>query len=375
MTNSETITLLAVGDVCVNREDPDSIFAYVAPTIQSADISFCQLETTFSDRGTHLPTARKELRVHPRNAPSINRAGFGVVSFASNHVMDWGEDAFFDTIEVMRKTGINLLGVGGNMEEARRPHVIDCKGTRVAFLAYNSILPPGYWAEEHRPGCVPMRAYTFYEQVEPQPGTPPKIHTFAYKGDKEAMVEDIGKARSQADIVVVSQHWGIHFREAEIAMYQQEVGYEALDAGADVVLGHHAHILKPIEIYKGKPIFHSLGNFAFDFLLPEEVLVSSQWKERVLRLNPKWKHDPNYRAYPFGVEARMTMACEIAIQDKKLREVAFLPALINENSQPRFLSSSEKEFHDVVRYMRKIQKSQKIGTKFHIEDDKVIVVT
>lgn len=368
------ITVLAVGDVLVNREDPGSIFAHVAPTIKSADISFCQLETTYSERGVILPQARHAMRAHPRNAAAIKEAGFNVVSGAGNHALDWGTDALLDTIEVMKETGINLIGVGRNIEEARRPQIIDCKGTRIAFLAYNSILPMGYWAEAKRPGCAPMRAWTLYEQVEhDQPGTPARIHTIANENDKTAMIEDIKKARAKADIVMVSMHWGIHFTEGEIARYQKEVGYAALDAGAEVILGHHAHILKPIEIYKGKPIIYSLCNFAFDFELPQELFNSLRWKE-LMELNPSWTIDRRYKAYPFPAESRMTMACKITISERQIQKVSFLPALINEDSQPRFLSRKGNEFHDVLNYIQKITKDQGMNTGFTVKEDEVIVI-
>jgi poly-gamma-glutamate synthesis protein (capsule biosynthesis protein) len=226
MSNNESVTVLAVGDVVVKREDPESLFAHVKDVIKSADIAFCQLETNYSKRGAPLPQARVPMRADPENAPAIKNAGFNVVSFASNHHMDYGAEALFDTIDVMKKTGITLLGVGRNIEEARKPYIIERQGTKVGFLAYSSILPMGYWAEVDKPGCAPIRGWTYYEQIEhDQPGTPPRIHSFAHEGDKAAMIEDIAKTKAQADIVMVSMHWGIHFKEAEIAGYQKEVGY------------------------------------------------------------------------------------------------------------------------------------------------------
>ncbi|MHA2062497.1 MAG: CapA family protein [Candidatus Sifarchaeia archaeon] len=358
MVDNKTISVLAVGDVVVNREDPDSIFALVAPTIKSADISFCQLETTYSEReGVVFPQARVPLKAHPRNAPAIKKAGFHVVSAAGNHAMDNGPEILLDTIEVMKQSGIDLIGVGRNIEEAR-----------------NSILPMGYWADVNRPGCAPMRAWTLYEQVEhDQPGTPARIHSFANENDKEAMIKDIKKAKSQADILMVSMHWGIHFTEAEIAQYQKEVGYSALDSGADIILGHHAHILKPIEIYKGKPIIYSLGNFAFDVVYSQEFLDGPGFKELKDFLDPNWTFDPKYKLYPFPADSRMTMACKIYISDSQINEVSFLPAFINEEGQPRFLRNKEKEFHDVLEYMQKISKSQNIDTKFVVKGDEVII--
>ena len=373
MAEHEKIVVLAVGDVWVNRDDPDSIFSHVTSTIKSADLSFCQLEINYSERGTIVPHARVPMRAHPRNAPAIRRAGFNVVSFASNHLLDWGPEALMDTIDVMKETGNDLLGVGRNIEEARRPQIFKCNGTRIAFLSYNSILPMGYWADVNKPGCAPMRAWTLYEQIEhDQPGTPARVHSFAHEGDKRAMIEDIKGVRRRADVVMVSMHWGIHFTEAEIAEYQKEVGYSALDAGADIILGHHAHILKPIEIYRGKLIIYSLGNFACDQTLPPEVLDSPRWKE-LMGLNPSWKIDPRYKSYPFPADSRMTMACKIIISDQRIERVSFLPALINENSQPRFLGSKTKEFQDVLEYMQKITKAEKLGTKYIVEGDEVII--
>ena len=181
MVNNQ-ITVLAAGDVWVNRDEPDSIFSHVTHVIQSADIAFCQLEINYSERGTPLPQARVPMRAHPRNAPSIKNAGFNVVSFASNHHLDYGPVALLDTIEVMKKSGIGLIGVGRNIEEARSPQILNHKGTKIAFLAYSSILPMGYWAETNRPGCAPIRGWTFYEQIEhDQPGTPARIHSFAHQ--------------------------------------------------------------------------------------------------------------------------------------------------------------------------------------------------
>lgn len=373
MAEKEFITLLAVGDVLVNRKEPDTLLAYVAPLIRSSDIAFCQLETNYSERGTPLPQARVPLRAHPTNAPAIQRAGFRIVSFASNHHLDWGADALLDTIDVMRQTGVSIIGVGRNIEEARKPKIIECKGTRIAFLAYSSILPIGYWADTNKPGCAPLRAYTFYEQIEhDQPATPARIHSFAHEGDKVAMVKDIALAKTQADLVMVSMHFGIHFKEAEIAEYQREYAYTALDSGADAILGHHAHILKPIEVYKGKPIFYSLCNFAFDLPLPETVFNSPRWQE-LMAINPSWTIDLRYRAYPFPADSRMSMIAKILISEKRIKKVSFLPVLINEDSQPRVLIRQEKEFGDVLKYMEKITKNQKIDTQYVVEGDEIAV--
>jgi poly-gamma-glutamate synthesis protein (capsule biosynthesis protein) len=378
--DGNSIMVLAVGDVGVNREDPDSMFAHVSTVTRSADISFCQLEMIYSGRETPLPHSQMvTLRAHPRNASALRNAGFTVVSYASNHALDYGPEALLEAVEEMKKIGINPIGVGRNIEEARKPHYMDCKGTRIAFLAYCSILPADYWADGKRPGCAPMRAsavtvHKLYEQVEPVLlyGGEEPVLSFAHEGDKAAMIEDIKMAKSQSDIVVVSMHWGIHFKEGEIAKYQKEVGVAAVDAGADIILGHHAHILKPIEIYKGKPIVYSLANFALEMELPDEVLQSYIWK-KLMRLNSTWVTDKRYKSYPWPADSRMTMACKILISDQRIRRVSLLPAVINEDARPRFLSRRDKEFQEVLDYMEKISKAQKIDTQLDVEGDEVVL--
>ena len=129
-----------------------------------------------------------------------------------------------------------LLGAGADIAAARRPALVEVAGTRVAFLAYSSILPAGYWAEHDRPGCAPMRALTLYQQVEvDQPGTPARIHTYPDRADLKALRTDVRRARQEADFVVVSIHWGIHFVPSEIADYQRDVAYAAIDDGAGAV--------------------------------------------------------------------------------------------------------------------------------------------
>lgn len=130
------------------------------------------------------------MKAHPKIAPAIERVGFQVISFAINHTLDFGADAALDTVNVMRKTGVHIIGMGKNIEEAREPRIIEWRGTNVAFLAYSSILAMGYWAEANRPGYAPLRGWTFYEQIEhDQPGTSTRIHSFANESDKTAMID------------------------------------------------------------------------------------------------------------------------------------------------------------------------------------------
>ena len=367
----ESIIFYFVGDVGPNRNDPDSIFQYVTHILRQGDIVFCQLEPNLSRRGTRLPQARLAMRADPKSVSAIKNAGFHVVSFASNHCMDWGSEAFLDTINALQEQGLLVIGVGRNIEEARRPAMIECKGTRVAFLAYNSILPLGYWAEVDRPGCAPMRAWTLYEQIEhDQPGTPCRIHTFPHRGDMKTMINDVKKAKSQADLVIVSMHWGIHFVPAVIAEYQREVGHAAIDSGADLIIGHHAHILKGIEIYEGKVIFYSLCNFALEppFAFAEGLLNGPAHKElQNLYGVQKSDHDAMHP------DSRKTLIGRCIISNKEIKKVSVLPTYINKESQPEILDSNDKRFAEVVKYMEQITRDQGLDTKYIIDRDEIII--
>lgn len=241
--------LLATGDVAPCRPDPGRMFDGVRAALDAGDLVFGQLETTVSDRGSPAPNAKLAMRTAPAAATAIRQAGYDVMSFAGNHCLDWGREAFFDTLDHARAAGLEVCGAGADITAARTPVIRELGGARVAFLAYGSILPTGYWAEVERPGCAPMRALTAYTPVETdQPGTSARVHTFPDRADLAALRADVRAAKRQADIVAVSIHWGIHFVPSEIADYQRDVAHAAIDDGADVILGHHPHILKGIEI-------------------------------------------------------------------------------------------------------------------------------
>ena len=345
------VILQAVGDVGPDREDPGECFALSRPTLTQADIGFCQLECNLTERGTRLPQARHTHRSTHAAATAMKSAGFDVVSFAGNHCMDWGVEGFQDTIANLQNAGLDVVGVGNTIGQARSPVIREAKGVRLAFLAYSSILPEAYWAEEQRAGCAPMRAHTLYEQIEPdQPGTPARIHTWAHREDLAALVEDVRQAKRQAHAVIVSMHWGIHFIPAVLADYQREVAHAAIDAGAEMILGHHPHILKGIEFHRGKPIFYSLSNFAMDLRMTAEHAASRGFRE-IQALSPDWVPDLE-SLYNFPPDSRMTGVVRARLGAEGLGELEFLPAFINDNAQAEILSAADERFDRVVEYLR-----------------------
>jgi poly-gamma-glutamate capsule biosynthesis protein CapA/YwtB (metallophosphatase superfamily) len=364
------LVFYGVGDVAPHRADPDDMFKYVAPLFRQGDIVFGNLEESLSDRGAQSVHASLPMKSEPRVAKAIKDAGFHAVSFANNHCMDWGRDALVDTVEHVRAQGLAITGSGDSIAEARVPAVVERDGVRMAFVAASSILPLGYWAEARRAGCVPMRAYTHYEQIEhDQPGTPARIHTFPHPEDLQNLLADIRAAKAAADIVVLSIHWGVHFIPEVIADYQRAVAHAAIDAGCDLILGHHPHILKGVEVYKGRAIFHSLGNFAIEF--------PSAWSNIKFEDRPRFKEirklNPGIDKSRFPDDMMKTGIVKCVIADRAIKRVSFLPCDITETSEPRPLKAGETRFNAVADYLETITRSEAFDTVFVREGDEVVI--
>lgn len=384
--NDKTITLLATGDNIPSREDYDTLYCHVAPLLKNADITFGQVETVLIDKSIEdlypyvASQARMPCSSDPEVAPGMKRNGFDIVSFASNHALDYGRVHFLNTIQYLRDAGLEVIGAGENEEDARRYSIIERDGTKIAFLGYCTILPQDYWAQESRPGMNPARGHTYYEQIEhDQPGTPCRIHSWAHKEDKARMLEDIRKAKQQADIVVVSMHWGIHFTEAEIAEYQFEYAHDAIDAGADLILGHHAHILKPIEVYKGKVIFYSLGNFAMED--PNNMLRDKKTLRQDMRTSKKHQEMAKIRKgfgtgnakKTFPEDCYYTMIAKIEIKDKQITKVSYLPTYIPDDFAPYVVKPEDPMFDTINTYMRKINDIMEIEIKYTVDGEEVVI--
>ena len=179
------------------------------------------------------------------------------------------------------------------------------------------------------------------------------------------MEQDVQKAKQQADVVVMSIHWGVHLIPGVIAMYQYEVGHAAIDAGVDLILGHHPHILKGIEIYKGVPILYSIGNFAFESWTGH----ASPEGKALYRV----KADPDYPTYLFDPECRQTMLVKIIVNNKKIDQVSFVPGMINKEGQTELLPRADKRSDGVCEFVEWACRDQDLKTNFQRRGDEVII--
>ncbi|MFP5247467.1 MAG: CapA family protein [Thermoanaerobaculia bacterium] len=213
----------------------DYPFRAIADELRASEIVFGNLECPLSTRGRRLNNDSC-YRAHPGFAAAMAAAGFNVVSFANNHSFDYGEVAFYDTLQLLKENGIQSVGAGATLAEARTPALFRVNGVTVAFLAYSLLGPHWIWATQDECGVAPMN---------------PMI-----------VGQDLQRARRQADIVIVSAHWGSEGRPVPYPRLV-ELAHDCIDSGADAILGHHPHVPGTVEVYRDRPIFYSLGNFIF----------------------------------------------------------------------------------------------------------------
>lgn len=246
------ITLSFVGDVSLAdnwdimpKYDERKIGIYgvldeeVLSIMNNADIMVANNEFTLSNRGTRLNKAYT-FKGDPKRASIYKEMGVDLVSLANNHIYDYGHDAFIDTLNTLKSQDIAFVGAGNNIEEAKKPYYYIINGYKIAFLnatrAEKKIITPE--ATENKEGV--FRCY-----------------------DPKLFIEEIQKAKQESDYVVALIHWGKE-QSHTLEQVQIDTGKKYIDAGADVLVGSHAHVLQGMEIYNGKLIAYNLGDFLFN---------------------------------------------------------------------------------------------------------------
>jgi poly-gamma-glutamate capsule biosynthesis protein CapA/YwtB (metallophosphatase superfamily) len=249
-TSDKKISLIFTGDIMLDRGvelkiknagDGDFRFPFLKITdyLKSADLTFGNLEGPISDKGYKVGS-ENSFRFDPKAIDGLTLAGFDVLSVANNHMIDYTGEALRDTFLRLKTAGIDYVGGGFNATEAGTPIIKEIENTKFAFLAYTSVCIPQWKPSETTVGinCVS-------------------------EADIEKVKEQIQTAKKMADVVIVSIHTGNEYTQ-NITKFQNDFSKAAVDAGADLVIGHHPHVAQKYETYKNKYIFYSLGNFIFD---------------------------------------------------------------------------------------------------------------
>lgn len=244
----EELVLSFVGDMMFDKsvsgfiksKGEDYVFQGYENYFKESDIVFGNLETSLSYRGEPIQDKEYIFRSSPKIIPFLKKHNFSALSIANNHVLDYGAAAFTDAMKVLKENGISYGGGGYNKQEASEGVVLEEKGLKIGFIAFTRVTPSVDWyAGAKKPGIIG-----------------------AYKVHEAEVLSAVKNLKSKCDLLVVSLHWGKE-GSTTVRKEEAELAHSLVDSGADVIMGHHPHVVQGIEIYKDKPIFYSLGNFFF----------------------------------------------------------------------------------------------------------------
>jgi poly-gamma-glutamate capsule biosynthesis protein CapA/YwtB (metallophosphatase superfamily) len=344
------VDLIFAGDLILDVPQPDYWLDGIAPRVRRADVAIGHLEVPHTRHVARLAGDIAAPGADPDNVAAIRRAGFHAVSLAGNHIADCGAEGIADTVQALDSAGIAHTGADASLAAATRPCVVGSRGPRVALLSFNCVGPEAAWATAERAGC----AYVRVDTVDGAPINPRAALAVPAPASLAAMADAIRAARTTADVVVVALHKGIVHTPALLAPYERAVAHAAVDAGADVVVGHHAHILRGIEMRRGKPIYHGLGNgcVVTRALSPDtDDPARAEWARRRRELFG-FTPDPAYYLAPFHPEAVHSMLACVRVRDDGTLAAGFVPVHVDPPGRPRLCSDAEAA--DVMRYVRDI---------------------
>ncbi|MDT8759198.1 CapA family protein [Sphingomonas psychrotolerans] len=350
MASKRVVEIVVGGDLVLDEPDAEHWLAGIAPAVRRADLAIAHLEVPHTSRGTELAGDVPAPGAPPENLAAIADAGFAMLSLAGNHIADCGPEGIEDTIARLDALGIAHAGAGATLVEARRPAIRDLGRRRVALLSYNCVGPEIGWAGEDRAGAA-------YLRVETADGSPiaPAASLETASGEAfEMLAADVAAARDEADIVLVALHKGIVHVPARLAPYERPLAQAAIDAGADAVLGHHAHIVRGVEFHSGRPIFHGLGNACVitSALSPaQDHPARREWAERRKRLFG-FEPDPAYTLAPFHPEAVHAFLGRLRFRDDGEVEAGIIPVHIEPPGRP--VLANDRQAETIRRYVERI---------------------
>ncbi|WDF49521.1 CapA family protein [Paenibacillus sp. KACC 21273] len=278
--SGQTVTLNFGGDVMFSGKVGEKLakagydypYQYVKGSFTSDDLTVVNLETPVTDSNTTAADKTYAFKSSPQALPHMAQAGIDAVNLANNHILDQGITGLTDTITQLDQSGIAYVGAGKDSARAYQPVYFDRKGIKIALLGFSRVIPETSWnAGKNQAGVA-----TAYDATAAQAA--------------------IREAKSKADLVVVVAHWGIE-RSDTLADHQSDLAHTFVDAGADLVIGGHPHVLQGLEHYKGKWIAYSTGNFIFT-----RSLVEKTWDTGVFQAKCTVNGDCSMQVIPYTAE-------------------------------------------------------------------------
>jgi poly-gamma-glutamate synthesis protein (capsule biosynthesis protein) len=355
-------TVVVTGDVMPTREPGGAALAWLA----AADLAFVNLETALCSGGRPADKL-VNVRASPALATSLRAAGVDVATVANNHALDFGVEGLREMLAAVAAAGVRAVGAGESTDEAFRPAVVEVDGTRVACLGMSSSLPPGFAAGPTWPGVAPVRAtYSFLldgPSLEEQPGCAPYVVTALVEADAQRAEAAVRAARAAADVVIVAIHWGIPAGwvaqfQGPLADYQRPLGRRLVEAGADLVVGHHPHTLHGVERYDRAVVCYSVGNFLFHPLGGGGELVIAR------------PSAPRYDLTSITAGAAREGAVVVArVEGGRLREARLRPLVLDDGGEPRPAGGRAEAILERVR-----AQSRPLGTELALAGGELLLL-
>jgi poly-gamma-glutamate synthesis protein (capsule biosynthesis protein) len=250
----EIIKIVALGDICFARHPMPgynkkgvNVFKQVQGAFYNSEIVVGNLECVLCEN-TLLQADKSpdggayHLRQHPSIVWMLKDTGINIVNLANNHTMDYGVEGLEKTINTLDENNILYFGAGKNIEKASKPLIVEKQGVSFAFLGGNRIPPSSFYASQNKPGSNPI--------------------------DKDTLTQQVENLEDKVDFTIVSLHWGLEGKTYTTNL-QEKLAHKLIDSGADIILGHHPHVLQKTEWYNDKLIIYSMGNFLFNTSIPE----------------------------------------------------------------------------------------------------------
>jgi poly-gamma-glutamate synthesis protein (capsule biosynthesis protein) len=347
-------SLVFCGDLVLDEPDPDFWLSGIAPCLREAQLAIGHLEVPHTRRGREMAADVPAPGAEPAHLGAVARAGIDAVTLAGNHIADCGAEGIADTIAELDRLGIQHCGAGLDLRQAREPAWLESGALRAAVLSYNCVGPQESWAQPTQAGCA-------YVRVLAEGGGAIKPAARLRHADPVSvsqMADDIRAARDAgAQYCVVALHKGIVHTPATLAPYERPLAHAAIDAGADLVIGHHAHILRGIELYRGRPIFHGLGNgcVVTRALSPDQANPKRAEWARQRRVQFGFEPDPDYFLAPFHPDAVHGMLARVVIEDGRLAQASFVPVYVEPPGRPTLARGTTADA--VVQYVRRISRA------------------
>ena len=370
----EKISICCVGDLLLDEPGPaEKYFEGSRHVLSVQDILIGQVETPHTTKERTEPSSI-EIQAPPsppQHLECLPDVGFNVITTAGNHAYDCGPNGVIDTIAKLDEIGLAHCGTGKDLEEAKRPVFIEKKGVRVGVISINATGPRLGWATSQKPGSNYVKVETAYTPKYEMPGCPCRIDTYLLPEARMRLAEEIKNLKAQCDIAVVYFHKGNGGDVPRLDDYEREISYLSIDSGADIVFGSHHHVLKGVEYYRGRPIYHGLGNYVcFTYAMTAGYNDTPEMMAYLKERARQGRGDGHYKVdfYPWSEKSRLTIIAKVIADKTGVLECGFIPAYI-EDSGNVVIKDRGNGGQEVLDFMRAQTDGASLGVRLEWSED------